>query len=125
MNALQAYDWQQLQSVEWLIGIDEAGRGCLAGPVTAAACVLGRDFFVSSTALDLSFAMNDSKQLSAKARAQQFECIEHLRRQGMLDIAVASGSVDEIAELNIHPIQFGILYLYLFRLELFRQHHIQ
>ncbi len=101
MNGLQAYDQQQLQSVEWLIGIDEAGRGCLAGPVMAAACVLGRAFFASSTALDLSAAINDSKQLSARARAQQFECIEHLRSQGMLDIAVASGSVKEIAELNI------------------------
>ena len=42
MNVLQAHDQQQLSEVDWLIGVDEAGRGCLAGPVTAGACVLQR-----------------------------------------------------------------------------------
>jgi len=41
-------------------GTDEAGRGCLAGPVTAAAIILPEDF-----KLDL---LNDSKQLSEKVR---------------------------------------------------------
>jgi ribonuclease HII len=41
-------------------GCDEAGRGCLAGPVVAAAVILGEDFNLSRVA--------DSKQLSAKAR---------------------------------------------------------
>jgi ribonuclease HII len=41
-------------------GTDEAGRGCLAGPVTAAAVVLPRDFE--------NFTLNDSKQLSEKKR---------------------------------------------------------
>ena len=38
MNKLQQHDQQQLSEVDWLIGIDEAGRGCLAGPVTAGVC---------------------------------------------------------------------------------------
>ena len=41
-------------------GTDEAGRGCLAGPVTAAAVLLP-DYFLNSI-------LNDSKQLSEKAR---------------------------------------------------------
>jgi ribonuclease HII len=41
-------------------GTDEAGRGCLAGPVTAAAVILPRDFEHSW--------LNDSKQLSLKKR---------------------------------------------------------
>ena len=101
MNALQQHDQQQLTEVDRLIGIDEAGRGCLAGPVTAGACVLKRDFFESPEAVELSAAINDSKQLSAKARAQQLAVIEQLRDQGLLDFEVASGSVEEIAELNI------------------------
>ena len=47
-----------------LIGVDEAGRGPLAGPVVAAACVLG--------AVDVArvpAGLNDSKKLSAKRRA--------------------------------------------------------
>jgi len=41
-------------------GIDEAGRGCLAGPVTAAALILPKDF--------INETLNDSKQLSEKNR---------------------------------------------------------
>jgi ribonuclease HII len=101
MNLLQQHDQQQLTEVDQLIGIDEAGRGCLAGPVTAGACVLRRDFFESPEAVALSAAINDSKQLSAKAREEQLALIEQLRDQGLLDFEVASGSVEEIAELNI------------------------
>ncbi|MCE2841531.1 MAG: ribonuclease HII [Novosphingobium sp.] len=43
-----------------VIGVDEAGRGPLAGPVVAAACVLGRD---------VPPGLDDSKKLSAKRRA--------------------------------------------------------
>lgn len=43
-------------------GTDEAGRGCLAGPVTAAAVILPRDF--------TNTILNDSKQLTEKIRAQ-------------------------------------------------------
>ena len=100
MNKLQQHDLEQLQSVDWLLGVDEAGRGCLAGPVTAGACVMRRDFFESPEAVELSSAINDSKQLSASARANQLTVIEQLR-QGLLDFEVASGSVEEIAELNI------------------------
>jgi len=49
-------------------GTDEAGRGCLAGPVTAAAIILPEDF-----QLDL---LNDSKQLSEKTREKLKPIIE-------------------------------------------------
>ncbi|ESU23452.1 rnhB protein [Flavobacterium enshiense DK69] len=49
-------------------GTDEAGRGCLAGPVTAAAVILPEDF-----TLDL---LNDSKQLSEKTREKLKPIIE-------------------------------------------------
>lgn len=51
-------------------GTDEAGRGCLAGPVTAAAVILPEDF-----KLDL---LNDSKQLSEKTRDQLRPLIEKM-----------------------------------------------
>jgi ribonuclease HII len=101
MNKLQQHDFMQLQSVDRLIGVDEAGRGCLAGPVTAGVSVLTRDFFESKEALELSATINDSKQLSGQARAEQLAIIEQLRDQGLLDFEVAWGSVEEIAELNI------------------------
>lgn len=101
MNLLQLHDYKQLAEFEWLIGVDEAGRGCLAGPVVAGACLLGRDFFESAEALELSSAVNDSKQLSEKVRTHQFSIIKNLRERGLLDFEVASGSVEEIETFNI------------------------
>jgi len=101
LNALQRHDAGQLADHEWLIGIDEAGRGALAGPVVAGACVIGGSFFESAEAVALSAAVNDSKQLSAEGREAQFASIQQLQSQGLLDYAVAPASVQEIAERNI------------------------
>ncbi len=75
--------------VEYIAGIDEAGRGPLAGPVVAAAVVLPPD-------CDLP-GVTDSKKLSARRREQLFVPI---RRQAL---AVGVGIVDaaQIDRLNI------------------------
>ena len=52
--------YKVLSNHEYEIGCDEAGRGCLSGPVVAAAVILGRDFE--------NDIINDSKQLSEKKR---------------------------------------------------------
>lgn len=101
MNALQLYDRDRLDEVTWLVGIDEAGRGALAGPVVAGACVLSRGFFEQTTAVERSALINDSKQLSAESRDGQFALLHELREEGLLDFDVGVGSVEEIASLNI------------------------
>ena len=71
------------------VGCDEAGRGCLAGPVVAAAVILPKNF--------KHLLLNDSKQLSEKKRfLLRTEIKEHA-------IAYAIGIVDhqEIDEINI------------------------
>ena len=70
-------------------GCDEAGRGCLAGPVFAAAVILPDDF---SNPL-----INDSKQLSEKDRYLLREVIE----KEAVDWCVASVSAEEIDHINI------------------------
>ena len=70
-------------------GCDEAGRGCLAGPVYAAAVILPQDF-----SNDL---LNDSKQLSEKQRYALREVIE----REALAWAVGVVSADEIYKINI------------------------
>ncbi len=72
-----------------LCGVDEAGRGPLAGPVYAAAVILPRGLVIEG--------LNDSKKLSEKKREQLFDTI----REQAVDFAVASASVDEIEERNI------------------------
>jgi len=70
-------------------GCDEAGRGCLAGPVTAAAVILPPDF-------DHPW-LNDSKQLSQKKR----ETLRPIIEKEAIAWAVAECSPQEIDELNI------------------------
>ncbi len=70
-------------------GCDEAGRGCLAGPVFAAAVVLPSDFECDE--------LNDSKQLSEKQRNRLRPLIE----EQALSFAVTMCSNEEIDELNI------------------------
>lgn len=101
MNDLQRHDASELESAGYLIGLDEAGRGCLAGPVTAGACILSKGFFENAEVLKRSAAINDSKQLSATAREAQFATMVSLKAEGWLDFAVAESSVATIAENNI------------------------
>nr|WP_315231899.1 ribonuclease HII [uncultured Flavobacterium sp.] len=85
-------------------GTDEAGRGCLAGPVTAAAVILPSDFQNNT--------LNDSKQLSEKAREKLRPIIE----QECISFAVTHLEpliIDEINILNasIKAMQESILKL--------------
>jgi ribonuclease HII len=70
-------------------GLDEAGRGCLAGPVFAAAVILPPDF-------NPQF-LNDSKQLTARRR----EALRTLICAEAVAWAVGTATTDEIAAINI------------------------
>ena len=85
MNPLNSHFYEGLIEA----GCDEAGRGCLAGPVYAAAVILPPDYENN--------LLNDSKQLSEKRRYELREVIEHDA------LAWAIGVVDnqEIDRINI------------------------
>lgn len=101
MNDLQKHDARELRTSDHLIGVDEAGRGCLAGPVVASACVVARGFFESAEVLAKTAKINDSKQLDAEHREAMFAVMVDLKAEGWLDFAVREGSVEMIAEHNI------------------------
>ena len=75
--------------VELICGVDEAGRGPLAGPVCAAAVILPRGLEIEG--------LNDSKKLSEKKRDKLFDaiCAE------AVSYGIAFASVEEIEEINI------------------------
>lgn len=82
-------------------GTDEAGRGCLAGPVTAAAVILQSPNFIltkEEKKLEklLFKSINDSKQLSKKKRFELRPIIENL-----FDFSYIHINNDEIDEINI------------------------
>ncbi|MBQ2286480.1 MAG: ribonuclease HII [Clostridia bacterium] len=72
-----------------ICGVDEAGRGPLAGPVCAAAVILPEDAVIEG--------LNDSKKLSEKKREMLYDVI----KEKALAFSVAYGTLEEIEELNI------------------------
>jgi ribonuclease HII len=84
-----------------LAGVDEVGRGCLAGPVVAGAVILD---FKRVARLDkkLRSLLRDSKQLTHPQRARMVPVIHDVA----LDFAVAEASVDEIEKLGIVQANF-------------------
>lgn len=82
------------------MGVDEAGRGALAGPVVAAMVFLPRNLLLSDAFRDDVAGINDSKTLSAASRDKRYATITAWTTQGALWRA-SQGSVAEIAEHNI------------------------
>ncbi len=91
-------------------GCDEAGRGCLAGPVFAAAVILPADF--------KNELLNDSKQLSEKKRIYLREVIE----KEALAWAVAKVDAPEIDEINILNASFLAMHRAIEQLTILPEH---
>jgi ribonuclease HII len=91
-------------------GVDEAGRGCLAGPVVAAAVILPKNF--------RNKILNDSKQLSKKQRDKLRIIIEKKA------IAWAVGEVDneEIDKINILNASFAAMHIAISKLSVIPEH---
>ena len=80
-------------------GLDEAGRGCFAGPVFAAAVMLPKDFYHP--------LLNDSKQVSEKDR----DLLRPVIEKESIAFAVASVCNDEIDTINILQASFKAMHL--------------
>ena len=78
-------------------GVDEAGRGPLAGPVVAGAVVFGNDMAIVRELLALG--LRDSKQVSEKKREKLYEFISREARYWAVE-AVSEKVIDEINILN-------------------------
>lgn len=87
------------------VGCDEAGRGCLCGPVVAAAVILNKDFQHN--------LINDSKKLSAKTRLE----LEIYIKEHVLEYAIAEVSPQKIDEINILNASFLAMHLALNQLK--------
>lgn len=89
-------------NLQFEVGADEAGRGCLAGPVTAATVMLFQNFLEgedtkNESVKKLLLLLNDSKQLSEKVRAQLRPLIE----QEAICFSVTHLYSNEIDDINI------------------------
>ena len=89
INWLEFEDAARQKGFQLICGVDEAGRGPLAGPVFAAAVILPKVHIIEG--------VNDSKKLSEKKREALFDKII----EEALDFSIASASESEIDEHNI------------------------
>jgi ribonuclease HII len=98
---LRGFDLKQIYGFGSLIGVDEAGRGALAGPVVAAAVLVSLEFLEGRWAVGKSGRVNDSKQLTAAERTELWLEFEELVGQGQIHASHGIASVAEIERVNI------------------------
>ena len=93
-----------MEGMELVAGVDEAGRGPLAGPVSVAAVILPRGLFLPK--------LNDSKKISAKVREELYEMIHEKA------VAVGTSFVDAktIDRVNIYQATINGMYEAIFSL---------
>lgn len=89
LENMLAYERKYYDDYDFVCGIDEAGRGPLAGPVVAGAVILPKNHKI--------LYLNDSKQLSEKKREELYDIIQ----KEALAIGVGIASPERIDEINI------------------------
>lgn len=96
MPALEEEIALYAQGYSFVAGVDEAGRGCLAGPVIAAAVIISLDGSVEDI-LPRFAGVQDSKQLTPAARERLYDVV----MRHALSVGIGMGSVELIDEQNI------------------------
>ncbi|MDX1535947.1 MAG: hypothetical protein R3346_04270, partial [Candidatus Spechtbacterales bacterium] len=84
-----------------IAGVDEVGRGPLAGPVTAGAFIFLKNI-KDILNKDEAKYIRDSKQLSEKQREDLFKYFSKLKKEGMVDFTTASVFPSTIDKKSIH-----------------------
>jgi ribonuclease HII len=101
MNERINFDWKMMVDSAHLIGVDEAGRGPLAGPVIVCGAKVSRDFLQRVTDFPLLSSVNDSKKLSSQKREALFQYLLELRKQKLIQFTIASRNHEIIDKINI------------------------
>ncbi len=100
-NPRWTHDRKLARGISGIVGVDEAGRGCLAGPVVAGCVILPTEFFMLANNRKGVEKINDSKQFDEATREKLFHSIQKAMEGSKLFGATASASVEEIEEHNI------------------------
>jgi len=97
----RGHDLRAIRECHGLIGVDEAGRGALAGPVVAGAVLLNRTFLHSDWCRRHAATINDSKLLTPEEREQLYARMEWLRSEHRILFAAGVSNVAEIESENV------------------------
>ncbi|MEK7586122.1 MAG: ribonuclease HII [Patescibacteria group bacterium] len=89
---------KQTKNGRYIIGIDEVGRGPIAGPVAVGAFICKKEFFDS---IEIDTPLRDSKKLSAKQREKWFVYLKECREKELCNFAVSYVSSENIDKFGI------------------------
>lgn len=109
-NKILEYAPAEYIDLDYIVGLDEVGRGCGAGPVVTAAVILPKGFS--------SPLLRDSKKLSEKQRNTAYQLII----DNAISIVCHAGSVTDINELGINSATFKTMHRCLDDLTITPQH---
>lgn len=108
LKQLKAYERKAFRNGYKIVaGIDEAGRGPLAGPVVAAVCILPKSKLIPK--------IDDSKKLSVKLRCELFE---YLTNDSKIHFGVGIVDAEEIDRINIYQATIQAMLLAISQLKL-------
>ncbi len=85
----------------WLAGVDEVGRGCLAGPVVAGCVIVTRGFYEGPWCARMADKIDDSKKLSEARREEIFAALPLLAEEGTAYFATGEADAREVDKFNI------------------------
>jgi ribonuclease HII len=88
-------------SANFVIGIDEVGRGPVAGPVTVCAVLMTKNAYKDFKESKICEKLRDSKKLSEKRREEWFDRIQEWQKEGMLDFAFFNLGAEGIDKFGI------------------------
>lgn len=81
-----------------IVGVDEVGRGPIAGPVAVCAFACSEDFF---DAVDINMPLRDSKKLTKTQREKWSEYLKEQKQKGFCDFAVSMVSAEWVDKVGI------------------------
>lgn len=94
---------------EYLVGVDEAGRGPLAGPVAIGTSIISKEKSRAVFSILKKYGLNDSKQVKEVNREKLYEILSQMKKEKLLSFEVSLISADIISKKGIsYAIKLGI-----------------
>jgi len=100
-TAHRDFDLSHFEGNDWIAGVDEAGRGCLAGPVVAGVVLVSNAFYDGEWCAKMAREIDDSKKLTPEKREKVFNTLPDLAAEHNAYFSTGIADAREIDAINI------------------------
>lgn len=104
--------------MKWVVGIDEAGRGPLAGPVVVATVTMLQNDYKKIRWQRYDFELNDSKKISVQARIYWANIAKKWQKQGLIKYEISKKTAKQIDSIGISQCIYDCISASLSKLEI-------